>query len=453
MAVSAGGVSAVLWGPFRDGGRSAPPAPPTIGTPKDLLVSFPLNRQPVEGWQVTAAGIGLPPGVQLGKLFASNGNKAYFITAQGCDRKCLDPVGWLYGIDTSSGTRLFPPLSLPGFYSSGDNCYGNGPSVAVCTTRAPDETIEQDFPPPTAWVIDLDHGTVSFSGANTLNPKRGGGTQLSAVGNDLGQTYLLAATPGKGVYGVGKRAELTWFVPGSGQVATPVTRGSDIPPLTLAVQAPTAPGDERGSRVFSVIDGTDLTPGVPAGTRLEEAEVYHGGFVYQFDSGAVTGTLMYDTAGRQVARQDSERSFPRSNPAMPTLLVGSTFQFYTAAGKLLIDVPARGLAEEFRTIGTKVYVRKAATHGSDETWQSWDLLTGAPGPACAMQLGVSYVGSDGNVVVALRGGADEAFAAVDVATCQTLWEITGKVLISKIGSGLVEIDYDHQTIMSLRAPN
>src|SRR3954467_2061903 len=57
-------VGAGLWG-WRSGltgghrtGAAAPPWTPPIGTPKDLLVSFSLDRQPVAGWQIGPADVG-----------------------------------------------------------------------------------------------------------------------------------------------------------------------------------------------------------------------------------------------------------------------------------------------------------------------------------------------------------------------------------------------------------
>jgi hypothetical protein len=105
----------VLLGRSGHDGHSAeapPPAPPPIGTPKDLLVSLPLNRQPVAGWQLSGADIGLHASVKVGALFASNGTKAYFITNEGCEHKCLNPTGWLYGLDTTLNPVLFSAFAV-----------------------------------------------------------------------------------------------------------------------------------------------------------------------------------------------------------------------------------------------------------------------------------------------------------------------------------------------------
>lgn len=452
LATVAGVVAVKVWAPWSPDRRAAdaPPAAPPIGTPEDLLVSFPLNRQPVPGWQLTAADMGLPPGVKLGNLFTRNGTKAYFVALQGCDKKCRHPTGWIYGLDVTTGARLFPPVALPEFFG---DCYGNGPAVAVCTSSVVQGT-EQYVPPPGAWVIDLERGALTYSGPNTLNPRLGGDTRLEPVGYKYGPTYLLAAKYGEGLHGVGPHAEMTWFLPGSGEVSFPATWDPDVPPLTLAVQPLKDVHDERGNRVFSIADGKDMTPTPPAGTRLEEVETYNGGFAYQFDAGKVTGTLMYDTSGRMVGRQQPQRSYPRRNAAMLTLAVGGTFQIYDAAGKLVATIPSRNLHEDFTVIGTKLFIRTEDSGYGDQTaWQQWDLLTAQPGRTCTMQFGSGYVGSDGTVVITRQDASEgTTYAAIDTTTCQTLWEIPGKIWLYKVGTGLIEHDIDRDVVMSLHAP-
>ncbi|OBK12696.1 hypothetical protein A5636_11930 [Mycobacterium asiaticum] len=454
IALVGAGVAIALYRPFGGGGHGAEAAAPApIGTPRDLLVSFSLQRQPVPGWQLSGADIGLPAGANVGELFTTNGNKAYFLTVEGCDRKCLHPTGWLYGLETTTGARLFPPLALPDFFGSSADCYANGPSVAVCTTRVP-EGSERFLPPAGAWVIDLDRGAVTHHGPNTLNPRMSGGARLEAVGYKFGPAYLVAQVPGEGLHGVGPHAELTWFRPGSSETIFPATWSPDVPQLTLAVQPPEGVDDDRGERVFSVVDGKDLTPAPPQGTRLEEAVVYAGGFAYQFDAGKVTGALMYDTTGRQVGRQQPERSYPAQNAAMLTLAVADAFQIYDAAGKLVASIPSRGLSKDFRTIGSKLFVRKeGSSNGSQAEWQAWDLLTGQRGATCTMAFGSSYTGSDGTVVVTMREDpAPATYVAIDTTTCQTLWEMPGKIWIHKVGTGLIKVDRERAMVASLGAP-
>lgn len=443
----AGGVGAVLWwrptshDPAHDGSDSAQPV---IGTPKDLLISFPLNPEPVAAWRMTGADIGLPPGIEVGDLFASIGEKAYFAASDGCksNDRCM---GWLYGLDTTTGARLFPPIPMNGYFGVGSlSCHSNGPHVAVCATDRMDESM----PPPTVWVIDLDRGELAFTGPSNFGGDHG--PQLEPVGDYLGETRLVA-TSDNGVYGVGAHAELTWFVPGTGQVEIPNYRTvDDIPPLTIAAQ-PDPLANPR-ERVFSVIDGTDLTPTPSPGLTLEEVAVYNGGFAYQYSEGAKTaGMLFYDTAGREVGRQQNQRSYPRRNSAMPVFSSGDTFDVYTATGELVIQIPKAGQTEQFRTIGTKLYVRQSGESRHDESWRPWDLLTGKPGPICKMRLDVPYVGSDGSTIITGDNSTYRYNVAIDTTTCQTVWETPERVDIWKAGTGLIKSTKD--TLIGLRPPD
>lgn len=455
IVVVAGAVAVAVWGPFRQGDRGAAPpsAAPPVGSPKDLLLSFPLNRELVPGWQLKAPDIGLPAAVGVGEFFAGSGNTAFFITDQGCEKKCANPVGWLYGIDMNTGRPVFPPISLPGYDSGAGHCYRNGPTAAICTTT--DDGLDPGGrPPPGLWVVDLQRGALTFTGPNTLNPTLAQNAPALMVAG----SYVVLALHDQGVFGIGPQGQRTWSVAGSGVLqALGTPAAADLPAQPLIVQAPRFPprSPTAGQRyqVISVVDGRDLTPNAPSGTKLEEAVVYNGGFAYQFDAGTVTGTLIYDSDGRLVGRQEPARSFPQQNAGMLTLRVGAKFQIYTDDGKLLIEIPAQDFGGQFQTIGTKLFVRAPEGAGGDESWQWWDLLTRQPGPTCRMQLGAEYVGSDGTIVISRR--TLEGYAAIDTSSCRTLWQLPAakRIDIRKVGTGLVRIDHEQQTISSLRAPN
>jgi hypothetical protein len=415
-----------------------------IGTPQDLLVSFPLNHQPVPGWRSNPAAVGLPPGIRVGDKFASTATNAYFSTD--CDPNCHDhPTTWVYGLDTRTGASLFKPIPVAGFAEELPGCNQNGPSVAVCVTTADRATNEHRI----VTVIDLDRGAVTYTGPTELS--QWGSTSAPAVhpvGNYRGESRLVASIDNNGVFGVGSHAELTWSVPGDGLAFAPGGfHTSDIPALTLAIEGPTVA--HPGFRVLSVVDGRDLTPTAPAGTVLKRAIVYNGGFAYQFEQGSTSaGVLFYNTRGRLVARRKTER-YPIlvNNPAMPIILDGQVFRVYTAAGKLLASIPADThypQAPLFRAIGTKLYAYLGYSHG--EHWQQWDLLTGRPGSTCAIHLS-DYVASDGSVVLA----QDEygMTVATDMSTCKTLWQTPfPDNSIEKVGTGLIAVTHDE--IRSLR---
>ncbi|MEZ0363583.1 hypothetical protein ACAG26_07735 [Mycobacterium sp. pUA109] len=448
VVLAAGGLA--IWRSHQ-GGAHLPAAP--IGTPQDLLVGFPLGRQPIPSWKVTPDDIGLPPDVMVGDLFASSGTKAYFVTS--CRSSCADPISWVYGLDTATGARLFAPVPLPGLYSAyGANCYNNGPSVGLCVTAGGDQR--------SVWVIDLDRGAVTFTGPTDLlyQGVPGAGPILAAVGDYRGASRLVAAVKGKGVYGIGPHAELTWFVPGGGTLNTgDRLQVGDIPPLTIAVQFPAEDhsGHTQTYRVFSVVDGTDLTPAPPPGTTLHEAVVYNGGFAYQYVGDKSSGVTFYDTNGRLVATEHTsdpaELAFPMANTGMPTVLAESQYDVYTANGKVIAKIPAHEMSTDFKTIGTKIYVRQSGESAVPTSWQQWDLLTGEPGAICQLDLGFGYVASDGEVILVRTHEDEPTIQAINTSDCHTLWETPARASVWKVGTGLIQRNYPGDSIVGLRPPS
>lgn len=454
------GVSAGVWmwrsgrlgGP--GGGDSGQPWTPPIGTPKDLLVSFGLDRQPVAGWQIGPTAAGLPDYAPMGVLFASSGDKAYFLSEfvdDDCSSGCRPQQAWVYGIDTRSGAKLFDPVPLPG-YRFRAKCFGNGPGVAVCLRH---------MSPLTAWVIDLERGVVTFTGPTDVGfDAFPGQPEAHPLGTHLAQTRLLITVAGQGVYGVGPHAERTWFVPGSG-VFTPrdYRVADDIPPPTLAVSVGR---DTDGDRVFSVGDGTDLTPSAPAGATLRHAMVYNEGFAYTYRNPQTreSGMLFYDSKGRMLAQRPTGQSqvMAPENPPMPAVSVDGNVEVFTAAGKPVTQFPAPQIATEVRTIGTKIYT--GVGQPSEQRWQQWDLLTGQSGPICT---GVnlygtppdgSYVGSDGTSIVSGVGPVGEQYGAMNMTSCRLMWQTPdgAHVEIWKVGTGLIQRDRDRNTMAWLRPP-
>jgi hypothetical protein len=447
LALVVGGL--LVWRSRQSGGGSGT-AGPLLGTPKDLLVSIPLDRQPVPtGWQVKAADIGLPPGTELGQPFAGSGDKAFFVT-DNCHDDCPHPVtSWVYGIDIRTGKPLFAPVQLNGYHPE---CHGNGPAVAVCLRKDGDA-------PTTAWVIDLDRGAITFTGPTMLTSET-----ATEVGEKYGETRLVETVMYGGVYGVGPHAERTWFAAGSGVLDTGYLKVNDIPSLTLTAEAPL----NGGSRVFSVVDGKDLTPAPPAGATKGKATVYAGGFAYNYEMGPDSNEVVfYDTSGRQLAHQEFERAVLADNPAMPTLLSATpaadssvglsnkNWKIYTAAGQPALFIPATDIVANFKTIGTTLLVQNGADLDTvkQKAWKQWDLATAKPGPECSFDLD-SYVGSDGHVIV--TGSADfDHTVGIDLSTCRTLWQFSKFIHVWKLGTSLIEENIENDldnTLALLRAP-
>jgi len=327
-------------------------------------------------------------------------------------------------------------------------CYQNGPAAAVCVT-ATDPTIGNHL---VVSVLDLDRGTTTFTGPTDFNSfgtlhvgsslPSGSHPRLIRVGNYRGESRLVASVEDKGVYGVGPHADLTWFAPGNGQVLVPNDlQVTNTPPLTLAVGGPT--DSDPKFRVFSVIDGTDLTPTAPPHTVLKRAIVYNGGYAYQYEEGNTSaGVLFYDTTGQLVARQHADH-YPvlLDNAAMPIILDAGTFRVYTATGRLLASIPADSAytySPSFQAIGTKLFAWLNYSNG--EHWQQRDLLTGKPQNTCAINLS-DYIGSDGRIV--LTDNDAGMMIASEMSTCHTLWKIPIRDwIIEQVGTTLIRESRD-----------
>jgi hypothetical protein len=425
---------------------------PDTATPQRLLIGFPLDRMPVPGWRLTTTDIGLPTDVPVGQPITTIGDHAYFLT--GCESACTTNRGWVYGVDLKTGARLFKPVLLDGLHFDPwfHDCQQNGPATAVCVNNA-----ASDKGRGRAWVVDLDRGTVTYSGATELWPHSvpDPGPYLQPVGNPRGQTRLVASVAGKGVYGVGPHAEFTWFVPGSGHLVAPVFAVDDGTPVTLATQIPTA--EDPRYRVFSVIDGTEKTPTPPPGTTLKRAIVYTGGFAYQYEAGDTAGVLFYDPSGHLLARRELKGNNLMEGTTVPIVLDRPVFRVYAPSGKEVATLPgafADQTAPIFWAMGNNLYLRWEENPAMYQSWQPWNLDTGRPGTTCHRQIALSsYRGSDGRFVLL---GEQEfrpvAVVAVDLATCQIRWRITepDKHRIEQLGTALV--DRSPGELVLLRAP-
>ncbi|WP_264894515.1 hypothetical protein [Mycobacterium kiyosense] len=426
---------------------------PPIGTPQELLVSFSLDRQPVAGWQVRPTDVGLPDYAPIGNLFASDGDRAYFLSEfhdNDCGNACRPPQAWVYGIDTTTGKKLFDPVVLPRW---GVTCYGNGPGVAVCLA---------EIKPPTASVIDLVHGVLSFTGPTDVAVSAFPGPEAHAVGTYLGQSWLVASVNGRGVYGVGSHGERTWFVPGTGYFnPTDARVADDIPAPVLAV-SPSGLNDVA-DRVFSPADGHEVTPAAPAGTSLTRAVVYNGGFAYAYREGQTgqNGVMFYDVSGKVLAQRPMGPSTVKllDNPAMPVVAVDGQWQVFTAVGKPVTEIAAPEMVPILRMIGSKLYVQRGDV--IDHAWQQWDLHTGQSGATCAGQNleetapSGEYVASDGTTVIGKTGGVFVGqYAAMNRTTCQILWKTPADVRVNlwKVGTGLLQSDQTHNAMTWLRPP-
>ena len=319
---------------------------------------------------------------------------------------------WLLGLDVTNGRRLFGPMRLG---SAGDatgfNCYVNGPPMVICVRQGPDLEV-----PSTAWVVDTSSGKLTFDGPTRL---RVAGAQKQPRLEQIGD-YAVAGAEGKGIYGVGPRGELTWFVPGNGMLPTQFTRpGRDTPPSTLAVQGSGGLTDV----VFSVVDGTVVKPSVPQAVQLGQAIVYPGGFGYEYTHRRRVHdrVLFFDDTGNKLSEPEpgGHARDPLRRPATRGF-EGERSDLHPGGPQASVELPPSGPAPDARLIGSRFFV---ATDADRRKWQQFDLRTGEPGKTCeGDSLGPYYIGSDGEVAVAL-GRENGPARGVDLATCETLWSI------------------------------
>ncbi|MCT7657687.1 hypothetical protein [Mycobacterium deserti] len=362
-----------------------------------------MRQQPVPGWTTTVKELGLPAGTVV-RPIGNIGDRGVFLGIAG-------DGWWLLGIDLTNGRRAFGPVRLgPADDATDFNCHVNGPPLVLCVRQGPDLN-----GPSTAWVVDTSSGKLTYDGPTDL---RVAGAQDKPRLEQIGD-FAIATVSGRGVHGVGPRGELTWFVPGDGLLSTQFTTpGRDVVPSTLAVQGSGGVADV----VFSVVDGTIVKADLPQGNQLGRAVVYPGGFGYEF-------TPEGDFTRQRVAFFDDTGTM-LSEPASGGTLEGGSLDFpmvQTRTERIVITIDGRQLlrlmpsipAVEARLIGSRFYV---ATDAKNQVWEQFDLRTGEAGRTCeGNSLGSYYIGSDGEVAVAL--GGDGPAQGVDLATCQTLWSI------------------------------
>lgn len=415
-----------------DGQPQTAPFVPEL--PQQTLLSSSMRQQPVPGWTMTVKDLGLPPGTVV-RPIGNIGDRGVFlgITGEGW---------WLLGVDVKNGQRLFAPLRLGRAGDATDfNCYVNGPPMVLCVRQGPEANA-----PSRAWVVDTSTGKLTFDGPTDVKVA---GTQDQARLDQVGD-YVVAGVTGKGVYGVGSRGELTWFVPGDGMLTSQFTRmARDTTPSTLAVQG----SGSVTEVVFSVVDGRVIKPAVPQDFLLGHAIVYPGGFGYQYTKGsdyAAERVAFFDDAGKELSELETGGRLVAGSLDFPTVASKINNRVFTLGGRKLLELPPSGPSPYTRLIGSRFYISTDADH---RVWQQFDLATGKAGKTCeGDSLGVYYIASDGEVAVALGEGTAQG---VDLSTCDTLWSIPGSAPneakeVWKLNTTLVQRTNDK--LFSLVAP-
>jgi hypothetical protein len=405
--------------------------------PKQELLSS-MEVHPVPGWTADATALGLPPGSKVttddtpwrpGPIIKTPDHRALLLARSPGPNA---PQWWLTGVDVRDGRPLFRPVALNAAVAA-PACFLNGPAVTC---------ISEDHTSATAWVIDGQTGELTYSGPTNVRVITGK-LKASQFGN-----YLVAATKGEGLYGVGPHGETTWFVPGAGVVADHV---GDV--------GFEGSGREGLVTMFSLQDGRVLTPEFPEGADMRSSGAFDGGFAAEFSERPGESFIQFfDGMGRLTNRERIDGRRVGGTTGNVTAIVQSDgFGIYGPRGDELLDVsgdPPNGM----QLIGTTLWIGEKSL--VDEShFQPYDLRTGDKGKPCAFDLINGYLGTDGSVFVrsSWNKKSDDLAQAYDLTTCDKVWSIPRTVgssgEVTRIGDTLVRLSDDGTELMSLVAPS
>jgi hypothetical protein len=419
--------------------------------PPQTVLASSMDVQPVPGWTARVGDLGLPPQSKI----ATSADAAWsqpligylgdsgFLLASSPDAS--DNRWWLVGIDVRTGLRLFAPVQLDTGLTP-PNCFLNGPEALLCLRDDVQNGVALSS---TAWVIDARSGVVSFSGTTDL--------RTSPVGLRVAQvgSYAVAETTGQGVYGVGPRAETTWFVPGKGQVARRVAQVTNVAPQTLATQE--AGGDQ--TTVFSVVDGKVVTPEVEDGFRPLSGVVYPGGFAVEVvrDQSKSTPDAVefFQDNGKRVGHANVSGFLSKTSMDVPIVQVVPDTVAFSPSGGELAKIATFGPGDVAILVGSRLLIDGASSDGGTK---QYDLQTGASGRECDVSL-ADYLATDGEVGIFESGNPNVGMVtkAMDLASCDPLWSSDSAVGsfrdVWRINTTLVQLSDDGTELMSLVAPN
>ncbi|MED5816426.1 hypothetical protein VST63_29040 [Mycolicibacterium sp. 050232] len=399
-------------------------------TPPEQTFLSPMHTNPVPGWKADIATLGLPPDSTItagddasGPIIRTGTSRAYLLA----NSPGPTPQWWLTGVDVSNGHRLFPPVAL-NVTGKAPSCFINGPSV-VC--------IADDYYRATAWVVDQHTGNLTFTGPTDVRLITGK-LKAAQVGN-----YLVAATEKQGLYGVGSKAETTWFVPGNGVIGP---HNDD-----LLIQGT---GTEGRATMFSLEDGGVIVPEFPNGAETRNAKFFGGGLVGQFADAPGPGFVQFfDRTGKLTTDKRFEGTLAGTTANLIAVNDSGDYAVYTPQGTKLLRTSGGGI----HLIGTTLWVNETDKATQQTIYRPYDMRTGDKGEPCEFNLSTGYLGSDGTVAVRapVNPKSDLLADAWDLTKCERVWSIPRNGPLgraTRLGDTLVRLSDDGTELYSLVAP-
>ena len=408
------------------------------------FLSSPMHETPVTGWRSTSPRWGLTdPTAHLASIDIRRGTRplvgaidknAYFIATTSA---APGPVWWLIAVDTLTGDSLFPAVSLGSGVRS-PKCFLNGSEHVLCLRAHDDSSV-------TASVVDSRTGAVTFEGATDLRTGMGR-LEVHQVG-----MYAVARTQDQGVYGIGPRAETTWFVPGDGSIQVNDLTQFGLPPQEITTQGHRNPR-LWSTTVFSVKDGKVLHDGSTESDRLEKTLVYPGGFAAHVDrNDDDLGVQFFDSTGNRVGDSVRDGSLPDGTPGLPIVTSDGEYSVFSVDGRRLFNIPRGALY----IVDSTLYVNASGSQAFPE-WQQYDLPSGKTGPVCdfAMQ---NFIGFNDTTMLFAPNmpNSQVLLSAYDKNTCERLWKMPSSGAderVWRVGDTLIRSSGDGTELTSLAAP-
>jgi hypothetical protein len=418
-----------------------------------------MRAHPVPGWRASVSDLGVPAaplGLDQGMIATDNDpfesrplvgyidERAYFLAGSST---VPSRQWWLIGIDVRNGRPLFAPVALD-IGSAAPRCFLNGTTTVLCIRD--DGDVRNSVKGGIAWVIDTKQGIVTYAGPTDLR------TYPGKLGVAQVGIYAVAESMHTGVYGIGPKADTTWFVPGDGKPSSKYPDNSDFPPPTLATQADANPSSFMNS-VFSVRDGKVIAPQIEENAQQRKTRVYPGGFAAEIRVSQTDSQIrFFDETGKLTSRPGIDGSLADIDIPLPIVNSKDSWAAFTTDGRELLKQQGRP-SREALIVGEKLLMRDSSDSIAVR-WRQFDLQTGEQGKTCEHNLGVGYLGTDGSAVVIEDGNPNVGLVtkARDLATCDTLWTLTSPVGsfrdVWRINTTLVQLSDDGTELMSLVAP-